>query len=110
MSLYGISTLPLAQLMRVKIPEAIQPWYANDSSAVGTAMQSAQCLLHLQNKGLRYRYFLEAYKCLYICKAKNEPLAQEAFERLGLKIQYSQGERYFGGFVGSGTRKEEFIN
>jgi hypothetical protein len=109
MSLYGIATLPLAQSMRTEIPEALQPWYADDSSAVGTARQSARCLLHLQTEGPRYGYFPEASKCIYVCKAEDEQLAREAFEGLGLNIQYSRGERYLGGFVGSGERKEEWI-
>jgi hypothetical protein len=110
MSLYGIATLPLARSMRQAIPDALQPWFADDSSAVGTAEQAAQCLLHLQQEGPRYGYFPEASKCIYVCKAEDEPTAREVFERHGLKILYSRGERYLGGFVGSGPKKEEWIN
>jgi hypothetical protein len=110
MSLYGIATLPLARSMREAIPDALQPWFADDSSAVGTAEQAAQCLLHLQQEGPRYGYFPEASKCIYVCKAEDEPTAREVFERHGLKILYSRGERYLGGFVGSGPKKEEWIN
>jgi hypothetical protein len=96
--------------MRNAIPGALQPWFADDSSAVGTAEQAAQCLLHLQQEGPRYGYFPEASKCIYVCKAEDEPTAREAFERHGLKILYSRGERYLGGFVGSGPKKVEWIN
>ena len=89
MSLYGIATLPLAWSMREAVPGSLQPWFANDSSAVGTAEQSAQCLLHLQKEGPRYGYFPEASKCVYVCKAEDEPIAQKAFESRGLIIQYS---------------------
>ena len=41
MSLYGIATLPLAWSMCNAVPGALQPWFANDSSAVDTAEQSA---------------------------------------------------------------------
>jgi hypothetical protein len=109
MSLYGIATLPLARSMRQAIPDALQPWFADDSSAVGTAKQSAQCLLHLQQEGPRYGYFPEATKCIYVCKAEDKPIAQKAFESRGLTIQYSRGERYLGGYVGSGPKREEWV-
>jgi hypothetical protein len=109
MSLYGIATMPLAEGLRLEIPDALQPWYADDSSAVGPAAQSARCLQLLQQRGPKYGYFPEPAKCIYICKAEDEPIAREEFERLGLHIKYSRGERYLGGFVGSGKKKEEWV-
>ena len=109
MSLYGIATMPLAERLRQAIPNALQPWYADDSSAVGTAAQSAKYLQLLQQWGPKYGYFPEPAKCIYICKAVDEPKAREAFVRRGLHIKYSRGKRYLGGFVGSGKKKEELI-
>jgi hypothetical protein len=90
--------------MKKAIPDALQPWFADDSSAVGTAE------LHLQREGPQYGYFPEASKCIFVCKAEDEPTAREVFERHGLKILYSRGKRYLGGFVGNGPKKEEWIN
>ena len=42
-------------------------------------------------------------------KADDEACAREEFERLGLHIQYSRGERYLGGFVGNSTEEDKWI-
>ncbi len=45
----------------------------------------------------------------YICKAEDEPTACQAFESFGLKINYSRGQRYLGGFIKSTQWKEEWL-
>jgi len=49
MILYGIATTPLAKQMRSDIPEALLPWYADDSSAVGKSADAARSLKYLQD-------------------------------------------------------------
>ena len=109
MTLYGIATTPLAKQMRSDIPEALVPWYADDSSAVGKSADAARSLKYLQDHGPKYGYHPEPAKCVYICKAEDEECARADFERLGLNIKYSRGEQYLGGFVGSAKEKDKWI-
>jgi hypothetical protein len=102
MSLYGVALMPLTSRMREMIPEALQPWYCNDAGAAGKALPNAQCLDFLVKFGPQYGYFPEPGKSYYICKAEDEDAARKAFESFGLNINYSRGQRYLGGFIGSG--------
>ncbi len=45
----------------------------------------------------------------YICNVEDKPIARQAFESFGLEINYSRGQRYLGGFIGSAQRKEEWL-
>jgi hypothetical protein len=59
--------------------------------------------------GPAYGYFPKPYKSHYICKAEDEPVPRQAFEGFGLKINYSRGQWYLGGFIGSAQKKEEWL-
>ena len=109
MSLYGVALMPLASKMRAAIPEALQPWYCDDAGAAGEALPNARCLDFLVKFGPAYGYFPEPGKSHYICKAEDEPAARLAFEGYGLEINYSRGQRYLGGFIGSAQKKEEWL-
>jgi hypothetical protein len=109
MSLYGVALMPLASKMHKEIPEALQLWYCNNAGAAGKALPNAQCLDFLVKFGPSYGYFPEPEKLHYICKAENKPIAHQAFESFGLKINYSRGQRYLGGFIGSVQRKKEWL-
>jgi hypothetical protein len=101
--------MPLASKMRKEIPEALQPWYCNIAGAAGKALPNAQCLDFLMKFGPSYGYFPEPGKSHYICKVEDKPIAHQAFESFGLEINYSRGQRYLGGFIGSAQRKEEWL-
>ncbi|KAL3806424.1 hypothetical protein ACHAXA_007766, partial [Cyclostephanos tholiformis] len=109
MSLYSVALMPLASKMREAIPEALQPWYCDDAGAAGKALPNARCLDFLVKFGPTYGYFPEPGKSHYICKAEDEPAARQAFEGFGLEINYSRGQRYLGGFIGSARKKEEWL-
>ena len=59
--------------------------------------------------GPQYGYFPEPGKSYYICKAEDEEAACQAFESFGLDINYSRGQRYLGGFIGSAEKKGEWL-
>jgi hypothetical protein len=59
--------------------------------------------------GPQYGYFPEPGKSYYICKAEDEEAARQAFESFGLDINYSRGQRYLGGFIGSAEKKGEWL-
>ncbi len=109
MSLYGVALLPLANKMREKFPDALQPWFADDSGAAGEAKVNACCLDFLQEFGPTYGYFVDPSKSHYICKAEDETQAKLEFDRLGLDINFSHGEQYLGGFIGSGVAKQQWL-
>jgi hypothetical protein len=109
MSLYGVALMLLASRMHGVIPKALQPWYCDDAGAAGRAEPNARCLDFLAKFGPQYGYFPEPGKSYYICKVANEDAARQAFESFGLEINYSRGQRYLGGFIGSAHIKEVWL-
>jgi hypothetical protein len=109
MSLYGVALMPLASKMGEAIPMALQPWYCDNAGAAGKAMLNAWCLDFLVKFGPLYGFIPEPGKLYYICKAEDEHASRQAFKSFGLKINYSRGQRYLGGFIGSAQRKEEWL-
>ena len=56
-----------------------------------------------------YGYLPEVEKSYYVCKAEDEDVAREAFERRSLDIQMSHGRDYLGGFIGSAASKHVWL-
>ena len=109
MQTYGIALLPLCRRMRADIPEALQLWYADDASSVGSAEANARCLEYLVEHGPWYGYIPKPEKSWYICKSQDEEEARRAFDARGLTIGYSRGQRYLGGFVGNDATKTAWL-
>lgn len=109
MFLYGIALLPLAEHLRKAVPDALTPWYADDSAAAGQAEQCARALRFLETFGPIYGYYPEAEKSYFICKEEDEPQAKVAFYSYGLKVQFVRGMRYLGGFIGGYDYKLEWV-
>ena len=95
--------------MWADIPEALQLWYANDASSVGSAEANARCLAYLMEHGPWYGYIPKPEKSWYICKSQDKEEARRAFDARGLTIGYSRGQQYLGGFVGSDTTKTAWL-
>ena len=72
-------------------------------------MHNAACLSFLLRHGPRYGYFLDPGKSWYICKVEDEVVTRQAFEANDLGIQYSCGQRYLGGFIGSNASKVDWL-
>jgi len=109
MNLYGVALLPLLTRMRVAVPDALAPAYADDTAAAGKAVHNAACLSYLMRHGPRYGYFPEPGKSWYICKAEDEAVARQVFKANDLDIQFSRGQRYLGGFIGSNASKVDWL-
>ncbi len=107
MSLYGVALMPLVSKMGEAIPKALQPWYWDNAGTAGKALLNACCLDFLVKFGWQYGYFPEPGKLYYICKVEDDDDTHQAFEGIGLKINYLIGRRYLGGFIGSAQTKEE---
>ena len=66
-----------------------------------------RCLEYLVINGTEIGYFPEPGKSWYICKEEDEEVAKQAFVDRGLTINYTRGQKYLGGFIGSTILKEE---
>ena len=109
MALYGIALLPLAEKLKEALPDAIVPWFADDAAAVGNAVDCASVLDFLMAKGPTYGYYPEPKKTIYIGKLEDESGAKAAFLSHGHRVEFTQGHRYLGGFIGGEPEKEEWV-
>ena len=55
-------------------------------------------------------YFLEPAKSYHICPKEEEAEARAAFGEAGIEVNFYQGRRYVGGFVGSEAMLERWLN
>ena len=58
--------------------------------------------------GPQYGHFPKPKKSYNICKVEDKDTARQAFESFGLYINYTRGQGYLGGFIGSAEKKEEW--
>ena len=107
---YGIALMPLAEWLREQVPGALQPWYADDVSGVGTASDNATVLQLLKEKGPYFGYYPEPDKSHYVCMPQDEDAARAAFEAADIpKLNYGRSRRYLGGVYGDAAEKEEWV-
>ena len=96
MNTYAVGTLPLVNDMRAAIPEALQPWFANDAGAAGKAKYNAACMVYLDIHGPQFGYYLEQAKSWYICKAEERGSCTASVQGEGLDYQIFLGEEISG--------------
>ena len=109
MALYGIALLPLAELLRKACPEVLQPWYADDAAMQGRAQAVAKCFQLLIKLGPMFGYFPEPEKSFCICPLATEAAAAAVFAAESLPLSFSRGHRYVGGFVGSRSMQDRWV-
>jgi len=110
MQAYGIAQLSLCISMNAMVPGALQPWYADDATSVGTAADNTRCLAFLVENGPKCGYHPQPEKSWYVCKAEDGAVAKEEFEKLDLPIRVTRGQRYLGGFVVSDEEKVAWLH
>ncbi len=64
----------------------------------------------LMEKGPSMGYFPEPVKLYHICPKEEEAEARAAFEEAGIEVNFCQGKRYMGGFVGSEAMLERWLD
>ena len=96
---YAMAMMPLAEGMRIAVPQVLQPWFVDNLLSEGAAEENAACLEYLCTHGPRYDYFSIPAKSWYICKDVGEERAREAFIRRNFPFQMTCGKMYIGGFV-----------
>ena len=58
MNLYGVGLMPLAEKMRRAVPQALQPWFADDGASAGQARANAACARFLIDNSDPYGYYI----------------------------------------------------
>jgi hypothetical protein len=79
MILYGVALLPLVEKLRVVVPEATTPWFADDAAAIGNALDNATALEFLAQEGKAYGWYAEPEKTHVVCTKEEEPEVKAAF-------------------------------
>ena len=66
MVLYGLALIPLAEMLRCKVPGAVQPWYADDAAMAGKASEVSTLMGELTRLGPAFGYFPEPDKSILV--------------------------------------------
>lgn len=107
MVLYGLALVPLAEKLRAAVPEALQPWYADDAAVAGRTGDIAKVMARLQEWGPARGYFPEPEKSVFIVRPEDEADAKALLQ--DFNFRYKDGSRYVGGFIGSRARLLEWL-
>ena len=83
MPMYAVDTLPLIK----RFPNlAMQVWYADDASALGTITNLRECWENLARMGLGFEYFPNPSKTWLVMKVEYFSKAAAAFEGTRINI------------------------
>ena len=104
---YGIGVLPLIRRLKRSHPNLFQPWYADDAGAGGSFTDIRSMFEELQKIGPAYGYFPEPSKSILVVPPAMVERAKEYFRDLHFKV--TTGSRYLGGFVGTRSSCEEYV-
>jgi hypothetical protein len=77
--------------------------------AVGQAESCAKSFWFLSVYGPIYGYYAKPEKSYYIFKEGHEAMSKCTFYSYVLKVQFVQGKRYIGGFVGARDDKLKWM-
>ena len=108
MILYGLSLTPLAESLRRSVPTAVQPWYADDGALIGSVSSIAKAQRLLLQLGPCRGYFPEPDKSILIAPIDTPATALTTLDEFNFTC--TDGHRYRGGFVGSGTAEADWID
>ena len=107
--LFAVGMMPLCSKLREEIPEAVQPWFADDGGSGGEARHNAAFCDYVRVHGPTYGYYIQVSKGLYVCKQEDERVAKAEYTARGLDVKFVRGHAYLGGFVGSHRLKKEWL-
>ena len=110
MLLYGITITPLEEDMRDADPTLLSPFNADDAAFDGSERRSAAQLKLLTEQGPERGNLPEPARSLFIVDNPEEKEAEKReFERAGLNLNYVDGGRYLGAYLGPREDLEEWV-
>jgi hypothetical protein len=109
MVIYGIMLLPLITHLKMKFPEVIQPWFADDGAMDGEGDQVAACFVELNKAGPMFGYYPEIKKSITVCPLESEAWLQAIFSAHDLTVTWKRGQRYLRGHIGSKSMETRMI-
>jgi hypothetical protein len=108
MLLYGVALIPLARSLREAVPEAPQPWYADNLAIGGQGSSIAKTVKLLRELGPRRGYYPEPSKYFIVCDPQHRECLQVILAEFNFR--YEDGNRYLGGFIGSSQSKKAWVD
>ena len=103
MVLYGLTLLPLTEALQEAEPTVLQPWYPDDTAAIGWVLRIARFMKMLKFLGPHRGYFPEPAKSIIICKPEHRKAVETALAEFNFR--YEEGHHYVGGFIGTTDAK-----
>ena len=102
---YGIEIFSLTKHLKSTYPDFMQPWYADNTGALGMLDHLENCFKVLNLNGLEWEYLPDPTKSILVVHTKNLELGEEFRQRHGFKI--CTGARYI--WVISRMRKPKVV-
>ena len=110
MAFYGISTKPILLILRNRIPEITQVWFADDATGGGNLYKLRKWWDEIKESGTKYGYHVKPSKSYLILKDSSKlDEAKQLFETSPINIT-TDGKRHLGAAIGSEEFKDEYIN
>ena len=107
MDFYGIGVMELIYILKNKVPDCRNVWYADDSAAAGKANDVKLWWETLNYYGPRIGYFPQPEKtCLVIKDPSKVDLFKSMFPEVNVT---ADGHRYLGSFIGTQPATEQYV-
>ena len=103
---YGIGILPLIKNLKREIPDVTQPWYVDNTKALGMFARLETYFDLLTCQGPGWGYHPEPSKSVLIVHPDNLKAGKVFGRRHGFKV--CMGTRYLGGCIWDNKSKRDF--
>ena len=103
MVMYALGPLPL--IREAAAANAVQAWYADDSTAASKIIRLRECLPILETRGPAYGYYTNAAMSVLLVKPQFLNIAREVFADTALHVT-ADGHRH----LGAGLGTEQYCN
>ena len=104
---YGICILPLINNLKWEIPDATQPWYAENAGELGTFVIIETYFNFLTHQGSERRYHPKPSKIVLIVHPENTKAGKDFYKRHGLRV--CTGTRYLRSYIKDDESKRYWI-
>ena len=109
MAMFALSMVPLIKKLKEKCESAMQVWFADDASGVGTLVSLKRWWSCLVEMGPLFGYHPNAAKTCLVVKEEKEEEAKHVFQDTDIVIT-TEGKRHLGAAIGSSSFVETFVS